>query len=189
MNKPLLGFALFPTIIVLTLIVGVIGQGCAGDNPPFAPFGSEITILNPIEGIIIPPLTLEPITVEALVTDPDGLPLNDVRVLFSLSFSGTNSLVVDTDGDGLGDARALQLVDPDACGGVRCELVPISQWFGLDAFVDSPLEKLTDDRGVADVIILISGDNRCIDATLTVSTQSGAVDTNDFEVNQDDDCP
>jgi hypothetical protein len=184
-----LGFALFPCLIVLTLVVGLIAQSCGGSNPPFAPFGSEIEILDEIDEITIPPLTLEPVTMEVLVTGPDGLPLNDVRVAFFLSFSGTNSKVVDTDGDGLGDARALQLVDPDECGDVRCELVPIEEWFGFGAFKDSGFEKLTDNRGIADVIILISGDNRCIDATLTVSTESGGVDTNDFEVNQDADCP
>jgi hypothetical protein len=113
------------------------------------------------------------------------LPLNDVRVFWDLSFAGENSLVADTNGDGIPDARALQLVDPTACPR-DCQLESISTWFFYGAFVDSPFQTLTDDQGISRVIILITNQNgtNIIDpASLEVSTRSGSVDVVEFSVN------
>jgi len=142
-------------------------------------------MLNPPGDIMIPPNALEPIEVEAQVLNPDGLPLNDVRAVWSLSFAGQNSLVADTNGDGVPDARALQLVNPAACP-QNCLLEPISTWFAFGAFVDSPFPTLTDNRGVSNVVILITnqdGTNVIDPASLQVSTESGSVDVVQFTVN------
>ncbi|MGB7293574.1 MAG: hypothetical protein WBD99_15505 [Thermodesulfobacteriota bacterium] len=173
----------FPIAIIVAIIV-TTNYGC-GSNPPFAPSGSSVTMLNPPGDILIPPDALEPIEVEAIVETEDGEPLNSVRVFWDLSFAGENSLVADTNGDGLPDSRALQLVDPTACPS-DCQLEPISTWFFDGAFVDSPFQTLTDDRGISRVIILITNQNgtNIIDpATLEVSTRSGSVDVVEFSVN------
>lgn len=190
MNKPLLGFALFPCLIVLTLVVGLIGQSCAGSNPPFAPFGSTVTIVNPLGDFTIPPDTLA-ITprIQAFVQDPDGNPLNDVRVRFSLSFASGLDDVIDTDGDGIGDEAALQLVDPDNClddVGVPCDEIPSDNRLDLFTFggtVDSPYTKLADNRGIAEVFILISGDVIVDPASFEASLDNGSVDSFEFSVN------
>ncbi|HWP91404.1 MAG TPA: hypothetical protein VNN20_04300 [Thermodesulfobacteriota bacterium] len=186
MNKTRLGFAIFPGIVVVTLIVGIIGLSCAGDNPPDAPFGSTITILNPLEDVSIPPNAITPVgPIRTLVTDPDGFPLNDVVVEFTLSFATRNDIIVDTNGDGVPDARALQLVDPDACGGTNCLNVPISQWFALGAFCDSPCVKLTNNNGRADMVILISNPNGnlIIDPATYQALIETDVDSFEFSVN------
>lgn len=175
---------IFRKLVLVTIIALVsyssIG-GCGGD-PTFAPFGSEVEILTEEIDISIPPNTLEVQRVQAIVTRDDEftgetIPLNDVVVRWDLSFAGLNSIVVDTDGDGIADARGLQFVNPQGCGQQECTLVPISQWFSLGAFVDSPFETLTDNRGIADILILISGDSNVAEATLSASTESGSVDT------------
>jgi hypothetical protein len=171
-----------PIAIIMAIIV-VSNYGC-GTNPPFAPSGSEVTMLDPPGDILIPPNALQPIEVEAIVEN-ENEPLNGVRVFWDLSFAGENSLVADTNGDGLPDARALQLVDPTECQR-DCQLEPISTWFFSGAFVDSPFQTLTDDRGISRIIILITNQNgtNIIDpATLEVSTRSGSVDSAEFTVN------
>ena len=190
MNKPLLGFALFPCLIVLTLVVGLIAQSCGGSNPPFAPFGSVVTIVNPLGDFTIPPDTLA-ITqrIQAFVQDPDGNPLNDVRVRFSLSFASGLDDVIDTDGDGIGDEAALQLVDPDNCVddvGVPCDEISSDSLLDLFIFggtVDSPYTKLADNRGIAEVFILISGDVIVDPASFEASLDNGSVDSFEFSVN------
>lgn len=164
-------------------------EGCGGANPPFAPFGSEAEIISSIDGINIPPNSLEPVSYAAIITRQDEftgeeIPLNGVRVTWDLSFAGTNSILIDTNGDGVPDARALQLVDPDACGTLNCLLVPISEWFGLGAFVDSPYETVTDRNGITEIIILFSGNIVADPATLRVSSGS-AVDSIEITVNTD----
>jgi len=173
---------IFPVTIIAVLIIGIFIYSC-GANPPFAPFNSTITIINPLDDIGIPKEAIEPRQFDALVLDPDGLPLNDVRCKWSLSFAGVNSIIFDTNGDGVGDARLLQLVDPNGCGNLNCLLVPIIQWFGLGAFVDSPFTTLTNNLGVCSVIILINGGVIVDPASLEASTGSGAVDVNEFTVN------
>lgn len=169
-------------LIFSFLTFSLVGA-CGSADPEFAPFGSRVMVLNPPGDITIPPNSLEPFRVQAIVLGPDGLPLNGVRVRWDLFVASANSMVVDTNGDSVPDSRALQFVDPQACGAQSCLLVPISQWFGLGALVDSPFETLTDDRGIADIIILISG-NVVVDlATLQASTDSGSVDSQNFAVN------
>ncbi|HLE25413.1 MAG TPA: hypothetical protein VI935_07150 [Thermodesulfobacteriota bacterium] len=184
MEKPeILGIALFPALVISTLIIAL----SCGPNPPFAPQGSTITILNPLDDITIPPESLQPtFRIQAFVTDPDGNALNSVRVRFSLSFADQNSLVVDTDGDGESDSRALQLVDNSNCNPNPCDLTPISQWFQQGAFVDSPYTELSNDRGIAEIIILIPGPDVVIvdPAVFEASLDNGSPPDNfQFSVN------
>ncbi|MGH7802197.1 MAG: hypothetical protein ACREOW_16495 [Thermodesulfobacteriota bacterium] len=184
MEKPeILGIALFPALVISTLIIAL----SCGANPPFAPQGSTIEITNPPEDITIPANSLAVTRVEAFVTDPEGFALNDVRVFFSLSFAGRNDRVVDTNGDGVSDARALQLVNPDACEEIAsdCQDVDQSLWSELGAYVDSPFRTLTDDRGIADVLILTSGPDIAIvdPASFEASLRNGSVDVIQFTVN------
>lgn len=183
MDKKLLGKALFPAILVCLFIAGTVLYGCGGSNPAFAPFGSTIQILQPPADINIPPNSLEPMLIQAIVLNPEGEPINDVRVFWDLSFAGENSLVVDTNGDGVSDARAIQLVNNNACSPQQCLLTPISEWFAMGAFVDSPFDVLTDNRGIAFVVILVSGDVVIDPATLAASTDSGAIEIVEFTVN------
>ena len=55
----------------------------------------------------------------------------------------------------------------------------------MDAFVDSPYDVLTDNRGIAFVVILVSGDVIIDPATLAASTDSGAIEIVTFTVNAD----
>ena len=183
MNRTILDKALFPSLIVSLLVISITFYGCGGANPPFAPFGSTIVILNPPGNISIPPNSLEPLRVQAQVLSPEGEPLNDVRVIWELSFANQNSLVVDTNGDGVSDARAIQLVNNNACAPQQCLSTPITEWFAMDAFVDSPFDVLTDNRGVAFVVILFSGDVIIDPASLSASTDSGAIQVVEFSVN------
>jgi len=177
---------MFFQFLILTICMAVImSLSCQGANPPFAPFGSEVTMLDPPDDISISPNDIEPFEVQAIVLNPDGEPLNNVRVIWSLSFAGENSLVQDTNGDGVADSRKLQLVNPRACP-QNCLLEPISTWFAFGAFVDSPFPTLTDDRGISKIIILITnpnGDFIADPAVLQASTDSGSVDVVEFSVN------
>ena len=173
------------SLVFFTFLTFSIVGGCGGADPEFAPFGSTVEMLNPPGDITIPANSIEPFRVQAIVLDPEGLPINGVRVRWDLFVAGTNSIVVDTNGDSVPDSKALQFANPQACGSMDCLLVPISQWFGLGAFVDSPFETLTDDRGIADIIILISGNIAVDPATLEASTESGSVDSQEFTVNAD----
>lgn len=183
MNRKLTGKLLFPSIIALMLTAGVIAVSCGGANPPFAPFGSTVEILDPPAGVFIPDNGLTTLLAQAQVLGPEGEPLNSVRVIWIASFAGRNDFVVDTDGDNVPDARALQLVNDDACAPKRCALTDITEWFAMGAFVDSPFETLTDDRGIAFVDILISGEDIIDPAFLEASTDSGSVDIVEFTVN------
>jgi len=183
MNRKIMGKLLFPSIIAVMLTAGVIAVSCGGANPPFAPFGSTVEILDPPGDVGIPNNSLTTLLVQAIVLGPDGEPLNSVRVIWIASFAGQNDLVVDTNGDNVGDARAVQLVNDDACEPKRCALTPITEWFAMGAFVDSPFETLTDDRGIAFVDILISGEDIIDPAFLEASTDSGSVDVVEFSIN------
>ena len=176
-----------PFLIVAVIIVsGILNLSCLGENPPFAPFGSTVTILNPPGDIAIEPNGFEIVSVEASVVNEFDAPLNDVRVKWTLSFAGASSLCIDTDGDGLPDQRCLQLIDPEACP-QDCALVPsVADLFFFDAFVNSPFFTMTDNRGISIVEILISnqnGENTIDPATLQVSTESGSFDEATFTVN------
>ncbi|MCC6712344.1 MAG: hypothetical protein IT344_03190 [Candidatus Dadabacteria bacterium] len=183
MRRKLIGQLLFPALVAGFLAAGLASGGC-GSNPPFAPFGSTIEILNPPEDINIGQNAITQILVQAQVLGPDGEPLNDVRVIWDLSFANQNTFVIDTNGDGIADARALQLVDNGACSPRQCASTPITEWFGMGALVDAPFDVLTDNRGMAFVLILI-GDAIIDPATLSASTDSGAIDIVTFSVNAD----
>lgn len=182
MRRKLFGKLLFPALVIGMLTAGVVAVSC-GSNPPFAPFGSTVEILDPPGDVFIPNNGLTTLLVQALVTGPDGEPLNDVRVIWIASFAGENDFVVDTNGDNVPDARALQLVDDQACSPDRCANTPLQEWFSMGAFVDSPFETLTNDRGIAFIDILISGEDIIDPAFLEASTNSGSVDVVEFTVN------
>lgn len=145
-------------VTVLSLVViafGTIG-GC-GANPPQAPFGSSLTFIQALEDINICGEGLEPQLFRVLVTNEAGSPLNDVSVNFDLGFASENSLLIDTDGNGIPDARIFQMVDNDACSPNKCLNTPIEEWFASGAFVDSPYETTSNDTGVAEVVIIFPG--------------------------------
>jgi len=173
-----------PIAIIMAVIV-ITNYGC-GSNPPFAPAGSTVTILNPPGNITIVPNAFEIVEVEAIVENENGDPLNGVRVFWSLAFAGASSFCLDTNGDLLPDQRCLQLIDPEACPS-DCALQPsISDLVFFGALVDSPWQTVTDDRGISRVEILISnqnGENIIDPTTLEISTRSGAVDSDEFSVN------
>ncbi|NIP29442.1 MAG: hypothetical protein GTO02_03620 [Candidatus Dadabacteria bacterium] len=189
--KPINKIIISSTLLIF-LSFGIIG-GC-GSNPPSAPFGSTISLVPAPGDISICGIGLEPLLVRALVTNLDGLPLNGVEVEFFLSFAGEGSILVDTDGNGLPDAQLLQLVDNDACQPENCIATPIPQWFSSGAFVASSFSELTDDNGVAEVVILVPGLLNIFDdtgqllgadpATLTVVSGS-SVAIQEFAVNTD----
>ena len=144
------------TVFSLVVIsIGIIG-GC-GSNPPEAPFGSDITFIQATEDIQICTAGFEPRLFQVVVTNAEGSPLNDVLLSFDLVFGTENSNLIDTDGNGIGDARILQMVDNDACSPNKCMNTPIEEWFLSDAFVDSPYETTTNNSGVAEVIIIFPG--------------------------------
>lgn len=189
MNKTRLGLTLFPILIVFMLIVGL----SCGSNPPFAPADATVTFVVPPPDVTIPPKSLNEETVQAFVTKTDAsgntVPINSVRVIFSLSFAGPQDLVEDTNGDGVADAHALQLVNPNGCGNnfcgnniPSCECTPIEQQVALGAFVDSPFETLTDSHGVATIIILMSGDFPVSPASLEANLGNGQAVTAQFSV-------
>lgn len=174
----------FRIAIVMAIIV-ITGSGC-GSNPPFAPAGSTVTMLDPPGDITIRPNAFEVIEVEAIVENENGEPLNGVRVFWTLSFAGASSFCIDTNGDGLPDQRCLQLIDPEACPRDCALEQSVSDLFFFDALVDSPWPTVTDDRGISRVEILISnqnGENIIDPASLEVSTRSGSVDVAEFSVN------
>ncbi|HML96039.1 MAG TPA: hypothetical protein PKC29_11480 [Thermodesulfobacteriota bacterium] len=183
MRRKLIGQLVFPALVAVFLAAGLAAGGC-GSNPPFAPFGSTIEILNPPEDINIGLNAITQILVRAQVLGPDEEPLNDVRVIWDLSFADQNSFVIDTNGDGIADAKALQLVDNGACSPQQCASTSITEWFSMGALVDSPFDVLTDNRGMAFVLLLI-GDAVIDPATLSASTDSGAIDIVTFSVNAD----
>jgi hypothetical protein len=174
----------FPIAIIMAIVV-ITGYSC-GSNPPFAPSGSTVTMLNPPGDITIRPNAFEIIEVEAEVENENGEPLNGVRVFWTLSFAGASSFCIDTNGDGLPDQRCLQLIDPEACPRDCALQESVSDLFFFGALVDSPWQTVTDDRGISRVEILISnqnGENIIDPATLEVSTRSGSVDVQPFAVN------
>ncbi len=173
MNRNTIGLAIFPVVIVLAVALGI---SCTGPNPADAPFGSTVIFIEEPGDFTIPPNTQVIIPVAAVVLDPEGFPINDIKVDWRLTFANQNDLVFDTDGDGIADSHALQFVDPDACEevGLDCEEVDSSLYPGFGALKDSPLRLLTDDRGVTRVLILAFGDFPVDPASLTVSISTFA---------------
>ncbi|MGI9533487.1 MAG: hypothetical protein ACR2NW_00925 [Thermodesulfobacteriota bacterium] len=181
-------------ILIFSLFLISFGTiiGC-GSNPPVAPFGSTLTFVPAADAINLCGIFLEPVLFRVLVLNSEGEPINDTVVFFDLSFANENSLIVDTDGNGLPDARLLQMVDNTACSPLNCLNTPIELWFAQGAFVDSPFETTTDDNGVAEVVVLVPGflnifneTGQILAAEATMTAFSGAaVITEDFDVNQD----
>ncbi|MEZ4548038.1 MAG: hypothetical protein R3B51_10105 [Thermodesulfobacteriota bacterium] len=182
MRRKLIGQLIFPALVVVFLAAGLVAGGC-GSNPRSRLSARHIEILNP-PGDIVVGAGLEQMLIQAIVLGPDEEPLNDVRVIWDLSFASQNSFVIDTNGDGIPDARALQLVNNGACSPQQCASTPITEWFSMGALVDSPFDVLTDNRGIAFVLLLI-GDAIVDPATLQASTDSGAIDIVTFSVNAD----
>jgi hypothetical protein len=189
MHKTQFGLALFPILIVFMLIIGL----SCGSNPPFAPANSAVTLVDPPQSITITPNSLNEETVQAFVTKTDAsgntVPINDVVVFFSLSFAGPQDLVEDTNGDGVADAHALQLVNPNHCGNKfcgndvpSCECATVEEQLSMGAFVDSPFETKTNKLGVATVIILMSGNFPVNPATLEANLGNGQAVTAQFDV-------
>jgi len=173
---------IFPLIIITVLIIGIVTYSC-GENPPFAPFGSTVEILTEDLDLIIPPDTILVVSFEALVLDPDGIgPLNGVVITWDLFFAGINAFLVDTNGDGVPDSRVAQLINLNICGSALCPPTPIPLLFASGAFVDSPFNTVTDDRGIARVGVLVTG-SFPFEATLSASTNSGSVDIVDITLN------
>lgn len=186
------------SIIFVTVIsLGIIG-GC-GTIAPEAPFGSEIELLQAPEDISICTTGIQPVLVRAIVIGPEGFPLNDVAVTFDVTFAGDNSLLYDTDGNGIGDSPLLQLVDNDACDGEECINATIEEIVASGALVTNTFTDISDDNGVAEVVILIPGFFNIFDDTgqllgadpATISVFSGSADqvSEEFGVNNDCDEP
>jgi len=182
---------------VAVICFGIVG-GCGGANPPVAPFGSTLTFILGLEDINICGEGLEPDTYQVLVTNAEGSPLNDVLVNFSIGFGSENSFIIDTDGNGVPDARIFQLVDNNACFPNKCTNTPISEWFGMGAFVDSPYPTTSNNSGVAEVVVLFPGFFNIFNETgqllgadpTTLSAFSGsATTTQEITVNADCEVP
>lgn len=183
MHKTLLGLALFPILIVFMLIVGL----SCGSNPPFAPFGSTVAFVSPgPQSFSIPNNARAVQNVSAIVTGQDSsgntVPLNDVRVTFRLTFAAENDLVVDTNGDGIPDSPALLFIDPNKCGSVPCEDIPLPELSAMGAIFNSPFTELTDNRGEASVIILMFGEFPVDTATLEADLGNGSGTSAEFSV-------
>ena len=182
---------------VVLISFGTIG-GCGGANPPVAPFGSTITFLQIVDSISICGDGLEPRLIRTLVTNSEGSPINNTQVNYDLTFGGENSLLIDTDGNGLPDARILQMVDNNACSPQKCMNTPLELWFGMGAFVDSPFNTITNDSGVSEVVIIFPGFFNIFDETgqvlatdpTTLTAFSGsAVVSQEIDVNSDCEIP
>ncbi len=70
MNRKLTGKLLFPIIVIGIFAAGVIAISCGGANPPFAPFGSTVTILDPPSDVTIPDNSLTTTLVQAQSPGP-----------------------------------------------------------------------------------------------------------------------
>jgi hypothetical protein len=177
------GFATF-----ILLATAVFGLSCIGGNPPHAPFGSGVTIVNPPNDINIGQNDITVTIVEALVTDPDGQPLNDVLVEWRLFGANVNDLLFDTDGDGVPDVGGLQIIDNEACGfPLKCSQIEIPELLGnpeyRDAFVDTPFPNITNRFGISEISILISGEVAFDPTTLEISLLNGTTDSIQISLN------
>ena len=139
---------------VAVICFGLAG-GCGGANPPVAPFGSTLTFILGEEDINICDEYLKGEIYQVLVTNAEGSPLNDVLVNFNIGFGSENSFIIDTDGNGLPDARIFQLVDNNACFPNKCTNTPIAEWFGMGAFVDSPYPTTSNNSGLSWILLPI----------------------------------
>ena len=63
MKYKILGKSALVSLLAFVFMAGGFMLSCGGANPAFAPFGSEIQILQPPPDIVIPPNSLEPVRV------------------------------------------------------------------------------------------------------------------------------
>ena len=188
MLKKLKFYGILFSTIILFVGLSFLEMSCMGDNPPVAPFGSTVSIINPPTDITSPQEAITMSVVEALVLSPEGLPLNDVLVEWRLFGAGVNDLLFDTDGDGVPDVGGLQLIDNKACdGSLKCSQIEIPVLLSTpafrDAFVDTPFLTLTNKRGISEIAILISGEVVFDPTTLEASLLNGSVDSADISLN------
>lgn len=197
-------YKIIKTTIVFNLLmvlcgISLIHIGCTGDNPPNAPFGSTVEIVNPPGDINVGPEGITMQVVEALVTNPDGEPLNDVLVEWRLFGAGVNDLFFDTDGDGVPDEGGLQFIDVEACyadapstpmideSSLKCSQISIPLLLSTDAyrdaFVDTPFPTLTNDHGVSEIAVIIAGSSVFDPTTLEISLGNGQVASVDITLN------
>jgi len=150
------------SFILTCLIVISLGLfvGCSDINEgEIAPDGSTLTFSLGPTGIQSCGTGIEPELYRVVVRNSEGQPLNGVRVTFDLTFAELNSLplVIDINGDGIAETPFIQLIDNNACFPEQCLRTPINQWFEQGAFVFSPVDIVSDNNGVAEIIILYSG--------------------------------
>jgi len=167
------GFAAF-----ILLVTTVFGLSCVGGNPPQAPFGSGVSIINPPNDISIPQDAITLQIIEALVTGPNGQPLNGVLVEWRLFGTNINDFLFDTDGDGVPDVGGLQIIDNEACGfPLKCSQILVTELLGnpefRDAFVNTPFINITNDFGISEISMLISGEVSFSPTTLEISLLNG----------------
>lgn len=177
------GFAAF-----ILLATTVFGLSCVGDNPPQAPFGSGVTIVNPPNDINISQESITIQIIEALVTGPDGQPLNGVLVEWRLFGTNINDLLFDTDGDGVPDVGGLQIINNGACGlPLKCSQILVTELLGnpafRDAFVNTPYINITNDFGISEISMLISGEVVFDPTTLEISLLNGTTDSIQISIN------
>lgn len=187
------------TLLLVLCGIGIIQSGCTGSNPPTAPFGSTVQIVNPPSDINVGPEGVTVRVVEALVTGPDGLPLNDVLIEWRIFGAGVNDLFFDTNGDGVPDEGGLQLIDDEACyaddpttpqdeSALKCSQIPVNQLLAnpqyRDAFVDTPFPTLTNDHGISEVAVLLTGASVFNPTFIEVSLGNGSVDSVQVTLNQ-----
>ena len=176
------GFTVF--ILIATTVFGL---GC-GENPPQAPFGSTVSIINPPNDISISQKSITLQIIEALVTDPEGQPLNGVLVEWRLFGTNINDFLFDTDGDGVPDVGGLQIIDNEACGPpLKCSQILVTELLGnpafRDAFVNTPYINITNDFGISEISMLISGEVAFDPTTLEISLLNGTTDSVQITLN------
>lgn len=177
------GFAAF-----ILLATTVFGLSCVGDNPPQAPFGSDVQIVNPPGDINISQESITLQIIEALVTDPEGQPLNGVLVEWRLFGTNINDFLFDTDGDGVPDVGGLQIINNGACGlPLKCSQISVTELLGnpafRDAFVNTPYINITNDFGISEISMLISGEVVFDPTTLEISLLNGTTDSVQISLN------
>lgn len=188
MKKYLNKYTKYGLTMMLLFATVVFGLSCVGGNPPQAPFGSTVEIINPSGDISITQNAITVSIVEALVTGPDGEPLNDVLVEWRLFGTNVNDLLFDIDGDGVPDVGGLQIIDNEACGEpLKCSQIEIPELLGnpsfRDAFVDTPFPTITNRFGVSEISLLISGEVAFDPTTLEVSLLNGSTANVDISIN------
>ncbi|MCH7927586.1 MAG: hypothetical protein IID03_06310 [Candidatus Dadabacteria bacterium] len=188
MNKNKKIFTYYGCAACLLFSIAVFGLSCVGGNPPQAPFGSSVEIVNPPNDISIAQDAITIQIIEALVTGPDGQPLNGVLVEWRLFGTNINDLLFDTDGDGVPDVGGLQIIDNEACGlPLKCSQILVTELLGnpafRDAFVNTPFINITNDFGISEISLLISGEVVFDPTTLEISLLNGTTDSIQISIN------